>query len=178
MKRRLNLVAGLVHDPEILLLDEPTVGMDPQSRNRVFEMVLDLQRRGVTVLYTTHYMEEASRLCDRVAIMDHGAVLADGAPAELVAQYGTCRIDLDVDAFPDAFAAELRALESVGEATEEAGLLCIRSCDVPTAMRALEQTRALARQHGVEASLRTLAEASLENVFLHLTGRSMRDELE
>ena len=88
MKRRLNLAAAVVHDPEVVLLDEPTVGVDPQSRNLVFENVLALRARGRAIVYTTHYMEEAERLCDRVAIVDHGRLLAHGTVAELVAAHG------------------------------------------------------------------------------------------
>jgi ABC-2 type transport system ATP-binding protein len=88
MKRRLNLAAAIVHDPEIVLLDEPTVGVDPQSRGLIFENVLALRDRGRAILYTTHYMEEAERLCDRVAIVDHGRLLAEGTVAALVAAHG------------------------------------------------------------------------------------------
>ena len=88
MKRRLNLVGALLHDPDLLLLDEPTVGVDPQSRNAIFENLLQLKAQGKTLLYTTHYMEEAERLCDRVLIMDHGRVLADSPTAELKQAHG------------------------------------------------------------------------------------------
>jgi ABC-2 type transport system ATP-binding protein len=88
MKRRLNIAGALLHDPELLLLDEPTVGVDPQSRNAIFDNLEELKRRGKTLLYTTHYMEEAERLCERVLVMDHGRVLADGPTAALKAQYG------------------------------------------------------------------------------------------
>ena len=86
MRQRLNLAAGLIHRPRIVLLDEPTVGVDPQSRNRIFEMVAGLRQQGTTVIYTTHYMEEAERLCDRIAILDHGRVIAQGTKEELVAR--------------------------------------------------------------------------------------------
>lgn len=85
MKRRLNLAVGVIHRPQLLLLDEPTVGVDPQSRNQIFEALLELRRTGCTLLYTTHYMEEAQRLCDRVAIMNDGSVIALGTPDELAA---------------------------------------------------------------------------------------------
>jgi ABC-2 type transport system ATP-binding protein len=88
MKRRLNIAAALLHDPDLMLLDEPTVGVDPQSRNAIFENLEALKKRGKTLLYTTHYMEEAERLCERVLIMDHGKVLADDATATLKAQHG------------------------------------------------------------------------------------------
>jgi ABC-2 type transport system ATP-binding protein len=86
MRRRLNMAAGLVHRPRIVLLDEPTVGVDPQSRNRIFDMVAELRGQGATIVYTTHYMEEAERLCDTIAIIDHGRVIAQGAKEELVEQ--------------------------------------------------------------------------------------------
>jgi len=95
MKRRLNLAAGLVHSPPILLLDEPTVGIDPQSRNRILEAVLELKGKGASILYTTHYMEEASRLCDVVSIMDRGKILLEGEPAALVAEHGHKRADVE-----------------------------------------------------------------------------------
>jgi len=87
MKRRLNIAGALLHDPDLILLDEPTVGVDPQSRNAIFENLEALKRRGKTLLYTTHYMEEAERLCDRVLIMDHGQILADDSVAKLMRQY-------------------------------------------------------------------------------------------
>ena len=87
MKRRLNIAGALLHDPDLILLDEPTVGVDPQSRNAIFENLEALKRRGKTLLYTTHYMEEAERLCDRVLIMDHGRILADDSVAKLMRQY-------------------------------------------------------------------------------------------
>jgi ABC-2 type transport system ATP-binding protein len=88
MQRRLNLAAAIVHEPEVLLLDEPTAGVDPQSRARLFETVLELRNRGGAILYTTHAMEEAERLCDRVGILDQGRLQAIGSVAELVAKYG------------------------------------------------------------------------------------------
>jgi ABC-2 type transport system ATP-binding protein len=90
MKRRINLAAGFVHDPELVFLDEPTVGVDIQSRQLIMDKLLEIKQTGTTMIYTTHYMEEAHRLCDRVAIMDHGRILIQGAPAELVAQTPQC----------------------------------------------------------------------------------------
>jgi ABC-type multidrug transport system, ATPase component len=87
MKRRLSLVMALVHDPEIAFLDEPTVGLDPQSRHAVWDLILDLKKRGKTIVLTTHYMEEAENICDRVGVIDHGKLIALGSPAELIRQY-------------------------------------------------------------------------------------------
>jgi ABC-2 type transport system ATP-binding protein len=93
MQRRLNLVCGTLHDPPVILLDEPTVGVDPQSRNQIFENIESLKRMGRTILYTTHYMEEAQRLCDRVAIIDQGKILALDTVDGLLSQYGTAPVE-------------------------------------------------------------------------------------
>jgi ABC-2 type transport system ATP-binding protein len=146
MKRRLNLAAAVVHDPEVVLLDEPTVGVDPQSRNLVFENVLALRARGRAIVYTTHYMEEAERLCDRVAIVDHGRLLAHGTVDELVAAHGG----------PGA----LVAVTSQGEARIVTG----------DPLRELNRIAA----SGPVRSFR-VERARLEDVFLRLTGRSLRD---
>ncbi len=147
MKRRLNLAVALVHDPPILLLDEPTVGVDPQSRNAILDTVHALAERGRTVLYTTHYMEEAQRLCSRVAIIDRGRLLALGTPDELIAAHGG---------------------ESVVRIEREAGEERIRSDDP---MR--ELTRTIVNGGGVRAI--HVERPTLEDVFLNLTGRSLRD---
>ena len=139
MRRRLNIAAALVHDPKLLLLDEPTVGVDPQSRNAIFDNLEALRARGKALLYTTHYMEEAERLCDRIVIVDHGRVVAAGTPRELYAHL-------------PAGAATSHLLEGALDA------------------EALEWLAARGLQ------LRATGGAgSLEAVFLHLTGRSLRD---
>jgi ABC-2 type transport system ATP-binding protein len=146
MKRRLNLAAAVVHDPDVVLLDEPTVGVDPQSRSLVFENVLALRARGRAIVYTTHYMEEAERLCDRVAIVDHGRLLAVGTVAELVAAHGG----------PSALVAETSA-----------GEVRLVTADP------LRELNRLAVS-GPVRSFR-VERARLEDVFLHLTGRRLRD---
>jgi ABC-2 type transport system ATP-binding protein len=146
MKRRLNLAAALVHDPQLILLDEPTVGVDPQSRNQIFENILALKRLGRTLIYTTHYMEEAERLCDRVAVIDGGKLLALGTVTELIAAHGV-RPTLVVQ----TAAGERRSetLDPLGELNRLAveGTVLSFHMERPT----------------------------LEQVFLHLTGRSLRD---
>jgi len=174
MMRRLNLMAGLVHDPGILLLDEPTVGIDPQSRNRIFELVLDLRRRGRTVLLTTQYLEEASRLCDRLVIMDHGTVLVEGAPAEIVARSGSYRVEFDIEEASSGFLDAVRAMTPAGM-TLAGGILCLSARDGAGAMALLEKVPPVAREHRTRVLLRRVTEPTLENVFLDLTGRSMRD---
>jgi ABC-2 type transport system ATP-binding protein len=146
MKRRLNMAAALVHDPELILLDEPTVGVDPQSRNAMLERILELRRLGRTVVYTTHYMEEAQRLCDRVAVVDHGRVLALGTVPELLRAHGGDPV----------------LVARVG-GTE-------RRVPAPDPVRALQELSAAARVEDFH-----LERASLETVFLSLTGRRLRD---
>jgi ABC-2 type transport system ATP-binding protein len=175
MLRRLNLAAGLVHHPDVLLLDEPTVGIDPQSRNRIFDLVLAQRKRGRTVLLTTQYLEEASRLCDRVVIMDDGVVLVEGAPGEIVARTGTFRLEFQLETPSAGFVETLRGLELAAGVGLSDGVLSITARDGAAAMRLLEQLPALARTAGVRLALRRVAEPSLESVFLDLTGRSIRD---
>jgi len=150
MKRRLNLAAALLHDPEVLFLDEPTVGVDPQSRNALFDNILALRAKGTTILYTTHYMEEVERLCDRVAIMDHGRLLALDTVAGLLATHGK---------------GSVLVLET--EAGEER---------VVTADPLAELLRRAAGPAGAAAPRAFRVERpTLEQVFLQLTGRSLRD---
>jgi ABC-2 type transport system ATP-binding protein len=146
MKRRLNLAVALVHDPELLLLDEPTVGVDPQSRNLIFENVRHLREAGKTIVYTTHYMEEAERLCDRVGIVDNGRLLALGTVPELVAAHGG-RPELVADTGGE----EVRV-----ETDDPLGELNRLAAARPVATFRVER-------------------ANLEQVFLHLTGRQLRD---
>ena len=146
MKRRLNLVAALVHDPELVLLDEPTVGVDPQSRNAILERILELRRLGRTVVYTTHYMEEAERLCDRVAVVDHGRLLALGTVPELLRAHG----------------GEPVLVARVGSE--------VRRVPAPDPARALLDLLATGHLDDFH-----LERANLETVFLSLTGRSLRD---
>ena len=161
MQRRLNLVCGLLHDPPLILLDEPTVGVDPQSRNAIFESIEALKREGRTIVYTTHYMEEAERLCDRVAIMDHGRVLAlDTVGGLLRAHGGKPRVAIDFPERPASLAGaggtwEGNRWRTETDRPEEALLEAVRS--------------------GQPLQHVTIDRANLEAVFLHLTGRSLRD---
>jgi len=146
MKRRLNLAAAILHDPELILLDEPTVGVDPQSRNSIFESILDLQKQGRTIVYTTHYMEEAERLCDRVGIMDHGKMLAlDTVPGLLATHGGKPTLIVKTNGQE----VRLETEDPLAELNRLAGLGPIE-------------------QFSVER-------ANLEQVFLKLTGRTLRD---
>ena len=173
MKRRLNLAVALLHDPEILLLDEPTVGVDPQSRNAIFDNIEALQRAGKTILYTTHYMEEVERLCDRVIIVDHGRVIADDTRASLKQRGGginELRVELG-GPIDEATLAALHEIDGVLGATCVGPAVTIQLADIGGAGLALEFLRAR-RIAVVDVATQR---PSLEHVFLQLTGRSLRD---
>jgi ABC-2 type transport system ATP-binding protein len=121
MKRRLNLAAGLVHEPALLVCDEPTVGVDPQSRRHIFDSIRALRDRGMTIIYTTHYMEEVEELCDRIAIMDGGAIIAMGTLAELQAQHGGSGLEVELSGDDAALAAAITAIEGSGARIERKG---------------------------------------------------------
>lgn len=146
MKRRLNLAVAIVHDPALVLLDEPTVGVDPQSRHAIFDLLHGLKRRGRTIVYTTHYMDEAQRLCDRVAIIDHGRILAQDRVGALIAAHGGKRV---------------LTVEQGGET---------RRIDTDDPIRDLQPVLASGQVSGVR-----IDQPDLESVFLHLTGRRLRD---
>ena len=165
MQRRLNIAAGLVHKPELLILDEPTVGVDPQSRNHIFDTVRTLRESGITVIYTSHYMEEVEALCDRVAIMDAGAIVALGTIPELVAKHAGKGVELEVT-HPDQAAA---AATAHGVVTREGNVLRVEpSAGLAPVIAAIEATGATITR--IESR-----QASLETAFLALTGRALRD---
>src|SRR6202049_440485 len=173
MKRRLNLAAALLHDPQILLLDEPTVGVDPQSRNAIFENLETLKQRGKTLVYTTHYMEEAERLCDRIIIIDHGKVIADDTLHGLHRMLPVTNVIVIELDHADSFKPELMlALSEVKSAALEQGTLRIGVHDLsggaPGILRWLAESGH--SYHHVSSE-----QPNLETVFLTLTGRSLRD---
>lgn len=173
MKRRLNIAIGLLHRPRLLILDEPTVGVDPQSRNSILEAVENLAGEGMSVLYTTHYMEEAERLCDRVGIIDEGRLVAEGTRRELVAQIG----ELD--------RVELRGRDNLEEAaaavSSVAGVMEVGVSDQALTVLAKEASSVLPAMMGAAGSAGMsitgvdIQEPDLEAVFLHLTGKALRD---
>ena len=178
MQRRLNLAGGLIHDPALVLLDEPTVGIDPQSRNCIFESISELRRCGVSLIYTTHYMEEASRLCDRIAIMDEGRIILEGDPRQAVQDYGLVRIDFTCDADDDQadeLVAELWNLDFVVDCRCVGGQLSVAIENDQEAMAAAQRFVEVGRQVGVALSLAAVMEPSLESLFLEITGKSLRD---
>ena len=169
MKRRLNMAAGIIHRPRMVLMDEPTVGVDPQSRNRIFEMIEALRVQGTAVVYTTHYMEEAERLCDRIAIIDHGHIIAEGTNAELV---------------HNAFGSRSQVLARfAGSGAEIAVWVERRGGQMADAMAQFTVERSTeiagllddAARNGLELDDVSLRRPNLESVFLHLTGRELRE---
>ena len=170
MKRRLNIATSLLHDPEIILCDEPTVGVDPQSRNAIFDMLVELNKSGKTIVYTTHYMEEAERMCTRLAIIDHGKIIAQGSLVEqinLLHQKDTVKIGktaLVLDRVP--------ALKEIGKISEQDFYFeLIPGEDFKTASKIFARLEEI----GIPDEFIQINRATLEDVFLTLTGRSLRD---
>jgi ABC-2 type transport system ATP-binding protein len=172
-KQRLSLACALIGDPELLFLDEPTTGLDPQSRRQTWDIVLGMKARGRTVLITTHYMEEASQLCDRVAIVDHGKVIALDTPRALVASLGAEHgVEFSVDEGVTLSEAALAALPSVEGVAFESGSWRLTVREVHRTVPAL--LAALAERGAAPTHL-TTHHATLEDVFMSLTGRRLRD---
>ena len=171
MRRRLNIACALVHDPDILLLDEPTVGVDPQSRNAIFDNLLALRDAGKALLYTTHYMEEAERLCDQIVVMDHGRVVAADTLDGLLRRLPAAQVlQIDTDAAIDT--ARLAADTGTGPVAQDGGRLSVGLADLATqAPRVLTWLAA----HGHAMRHVATERADLEDVFLALTGRQLRD---
>lgn len=173
MKRRLNIGIGLLHRPRLLVLDEPTVGVDPQSRNAILESVESLSREGMAVLYTTHYMEEAERLCDRVAIIDEGRIQAEGTRRELVSMVGEKdRVAIEGTGDLTRAAEALRALDGITDASASDHRIDVLTTNSSAILPELLSTVAGSGGSitGVEVQ-----EPNLEAVFLHLTGKALRD---
>ncbi len=173
MKRRLNLAAALLHHPQILLLDEPTVGVDPQSRGAIFDNLATLKARGTTLLYTTHYMEEAERLCDRVVIIDHGKVVADDTLQGLYRLLPASNVvKVELEARDSQFPLErVREVPGVRTASIEDGVLSAAVAELAVAPRLLQWL--VDNRHPYRHLV--TERPNLETVFLSLTGRSLRD---
>ena len=173
MKRRANIAAGLLHEPRLLVLDEPTVGVDPQSRTAILDAVAALGGEGLAVLYTTHYMEEAERLCDRIGVMDAGRMVAEGTRRELIARLGTAsHVRIDGVGPLEAFAELARGLDVVEHAGVGDGIVDVTVAEPRRAIAALVEA---AERSGVEVGSIEVVEPDLESVFLHLTGKALRD---
>lgn len=175
MKRRVNIGVGLLHKPRLLFMDEPTVGIDPQSRRAILDTVKDLNQKGMTVLYTTHYMEEAQELSDRVGIIDHGELIALGTQKELTQQIGeteTLILHLGENDDPEALVKSLEGVKEIikAQSTDHEVSVIAREAE-----EALAPVVAKANERGVKIHSIDIREPNLEAVFLHLTGRALRD---
>ncbi|WP_022921191.1 ABC transporter ATP-binding protein [Ornithinimicrobium pekingense] len=173
MKRRLNIGVGLLHRPTLLILDEPTVGVDPQSRNSILESIEALSVEGMAVLYTTHYMEEAERLCDRIAIIDDGRLQAEGTRDQLIELTGGVdTIRLTGSGSLDAGAAAVEQMPAVRRVVRDHGTLVLTVSNAPTAIAPIVNA---ATGAGLSLADVEISRPDLESVFLHLTGKALRD---
>ncbi|MBI9050740.1 MAG: ATP-binding cassette domain-containing protein [Anaerolineaceae bacterium] len=175
MKRRLNIGVGLLHNPKVLFMDEPTVGIDPQSRRNILDAVLDLNKNGMTIIYTTHYMEEAQELSDRVGIIDHGKLIANGTQDELtkmVGEHAALRLHVSETQSAETLAKQLEKQSFCikASATDHQVLLMVDDPEkvLPSVITTCNEFNYRIRSVDIE-------EPNLESVFLHLTGRALRD---
>ncbi len=171
MKRRLNIAAGTIHGPRVLLLDEPTVGVDPQSRERIYAMIGELKARGVSLVYTTHYMEEAERLCDRIAIIDHGKIIASGTKDSLVRDTLGTQEALTIDAAAPISPALKEKLVRRGASVDDTRM----QLSVENPAQQIRELLELFHSENVPVRDLILKSATLEQVFLSLTGRELRE---
>jgi len=172
-RQRLAVACALVGDPDLLLLDEPTTGLDPQSRRQLWDLIRDLRAQGRTVLLTTHYMDEAERLCDRVAVVDHGKVIAHGTPRQLIADLGGEHVvEFTLEDKVEMPPPELADLPAVYAVRRDADHFCLSVAEPHIALPALLERL---RQTGHRLAGLTTRHASLEDVFVSLTGRHLRD---
>ncbi|HND47926.1 MAG TPA: ATP-binding cassette domain-containing protein [Anaerolineales bacterium] len=175
MKRRVNIGVGLLHKPRLLFMDEPTVGIDPQSRRAILDTVKDLNKQGMTLLYTTHYMEEAEELSNRIGIFDHGELIALGTQKELTQNVGeaeTLVLHVGENDDSETLASVLKKIQGVQQATavdHEVSVVCAEAEDV------LAAVVTTANDRGIKIRSIDIREPNLEAVFLHLTGRALRD---
>ncbi len=175
MKRRVNIGVGLLHKPKLLFMDEPTVGIDPQSRRAILDTVKDLNQQGMTVLYTTHYMEEAEELSNRVGIIDHGELIAIGTQKELTQQVGeteTLILHVGENEDPEALVTAFKSITGVLEANVVDHEISVIT---PSAADVLASVVSKANDRGIKIHTIDIREPNLEAVFLHLTGRALRD---
>jgi ABC-2 type transport system ATP-binding protein len=173
MKRRVNIGAALLHHPEVLIMDEPTVGIDPQSRSHILDTVKTLNKKGMTIIYTSHYMEEVEHLCDRIYVMDHGKIIASGTKEDLKNLMGGDDIvSLKTDIASEGFLKDLRGNLKVRNVDQKDGsitLMVQKDCDI------LSDIFEAASKNGVKLKSLDIKTPTLEDVFLYLTGRGLRD---
>ena len=172
MQRRLNLACSLIHEPRLLLLDEPTAGVDPQARENLFEVIQQIASAGTTIIYTTHYIEEAERLCDRIAILDEGRIAAVGTLEELLGVIGMGEV---IEIRGGAIASRDSALDALPDVVKVERDRDVVRLFVKNAARALALIAGLLRESGDEIESLEVYRVSLERVFMHLTGKALRD---
>jgi lipooligosaccharide transport system ATP-binding protein len=169
MKRRLTIARSLINDPDILILDEPTTGLDPQARHVVWDRLFRLKQRGVTLILTTHYMDEAEQLCDRLVVMDHGTIVAEGTPRDLIASYSTAEV-LELRFAPGTQEVAAEKLKDLSPERMEltADRILLYAADGDEFLERVHQA-------GIEPLTELVRRSSLEDVFLYLTGRTLID---
>lgn len=173
MKRRLNIAAALLHEPEILIMDEPTVGIDPQSRNHILDTVLELNKKGMTIIYTSHYMEEVELLCTRISIMDKGEIIASGTKDELVDIIkGHKKIELTFDNISPGLIDILKNIDEVDEVTSDGNVIVLTMKNGDMAFKDILNKITTTKSSILSIDIK---KPNLESVFLHLTGRALRD---
>lgn len=167
MKRRINIAAALMHNPKLVILDEPTVGIDPQSRNHIFEMIRELRKSGVTIIYSTHYMEEVEALCDEIAIIDHGKVVTQGSLHNLLEQYAVKAVYVEADSL-----IQPPEIVGVNQVSREGQGWLLESEDALSTLQVISKTLS---DSGAQVRALELMKPSLDSVFLKLTGTKLRD---
>lgn len=173
MKRRLNIGVALLHNPELIIMDEPTVGIDPQSRNHILDTVIELNKKGMTVIYTSHYMEEVEYLCNRICIMDQGEIIAEGTKESLIAKVTNGQeIWIKLEGVNDALISELKAIDTVIDIVPRDNVLIATVEDDTKIFKKLID---VLNQQDVNILSMDINEPNLEKVFLKLTGRALRD---
>lgn len=172
MKRRINIGAALLHEPELLIMDEPTVGIDPQSRNHILETIKTLNKEGMSIIYTSHYMEEVEFLCDRIYIMDEGVVIADGSKESLVESVqGERKIMVTYDKDPNGIQLDLEKESSVARIEADGNSLTLYT----EGQNLIKKIVEVSSSYGIEILSIDVENPNLESVFLHLTGKALRD---
>lgn len=173
MKRRINIAAALLHHPKIVIMDEPTVGIDPQSRNHILETVLKLNKEGMTVIYTSHYMEEVELLCSRIAIMDNGKIIASGSSEQLKKLVGSADIiNVTILDMKAGIEEEVRKIDGVKKLSFDEGKVSVTA---ESADKVLARLISTLDAHKCKIQMIDVKQPNLESVFLHLTGRALRD---
>lgn len=173
MKRRLNIGVALLHDPELIIMDEPTVGIDPQSRKHILDTVLELNKKGMTVIYTSHYMEEVEYLCNRICIMDQGKIIAEGTKEELIERYDTTRdIKLKLQNYSANIISKLKGLDCVVSVEAANDDIIVKTTQDKHVFKKIID---IINDDGADIHSMDIDEANLETVFLQLTGRILRD---